>query len=112
MGSRSKQKKGNVFSFFDGVKNRRVDFLRTLTELEKKVSITALANTQDIAEIGKLVAAVRAVWNVPEFSEEDENTLSDGDVAEIFLEFMEASDDLKKNTKPKPTLPSVTVPQS
>lgn len=102
--------KNGVFKFHDGVKDRRVDVLRVLSDITKEISFAELENasSNDIGTISKLVITFRKALKIADFSEDDEKSLTDMEVANIANDFIASLSEVKKNTKRKRTLPNAT----
>lgn len=100
-----------IFEFNDGKKERKVDAWKVLIQFQTKLGATPTMLTDfasDPEGMVKFVEIARDLLKLPEWSEDEPDNLSDGEVMELFAQLMESTSTQKKITKSKRTLQSST----
>lgn len=110
-----KNKDREIFRFWDGKAHRGIDPIKALRALHTHDTFNIatdplMAEKGDQESIAKTLQAIRDAFGVTEYSEQNGKSsgLTEGEQFELFWQFFEFVDALKKNTGPKPTLPERT----
>lgn len=95
----------HFFCFHDGVKDRKIDSIRAVLEIQKNIPLDMIeTNMTNPSDLGKFVDVFRTVFSLPEYNEETDVGTTMAEVLSIAQDFLEEMNHSKKVMKPKPTL--------